>query len=125
MRNGEIACYKQFLLFSQCFPQLYIFSASKCGIVWKWVRPIFSASTKVLTPSQMTNFRLCQTERDCRQQFQTWRKWQKVFPTGRKHCEKRINCSLGVIYPFCTVFSKDLYCRHVQTRACLEKKVDY
>ena len=25
MRKGEIACYMQFLLFSQCFPQLYIF----------------------------------------------------------------------------------------------------
>ena len=24
MRKGEIACYKQFLLFSRCFPQLYI-----------------------------------------------------------------------------------------------------
>ena len=34
VRKGEIACYKQFLLFSQCFPQLYIFSVSKCGIVW-------------------------------------------------------------------------------------------
>ena len=33
VRNGENACYKQFLLFSQRFPQLYIFSASKCGIV--------------------------------------------------------------------------------------------
>ena len=32
VRKGEIACYKQFLLFSQCFPQLYIFSASKCGL---------------------------------------------------------------------------------------------
>ena len=28
MRKVGIACYKQFLLFSQCFPQLYIFSAS-------------------------------------------------------------------------------------------------
>ena len=34
VRKGEIACTKQFLLFSQCFPQLYIFIASKCGIVW-------------------------------------------------------------------------------------------
>ena len=34
VRKGEIACYKQFLLLSQCFPKLYIFSASKCGIVW-------------------------------------------------------------------------------------------
>ena len=33
VRKREIACYKQFLLFSQCFLQLYIFSASKCTIV--------------------------------------------------------------------------------------------
>ena len=26
VRKGEIACYKQFLLFSQCFPQLYTVS---------------------------------------------------------------------------------------------------
>ena len=38
VRKGEIACSKQFLLFSQCFPQLYIFSASKCGIVWLWLK---------------------------------------------------------------------------------------
>ena len=30
----DIACYKQFILFSQCFPKLYILSVSKCGIVW-------------------------------------------------------------------------------------------
>ena len=29
MRKGEIAWYKQFLLFSQCFPQLYIFNSVK------------------------------------------------------------------------------------------------
>ena len=33
-RKGKKYCYKQFLLFSQCFPQLYIHTASKCGIVW-------------------------------------------------------------------------------------------
>ena len=33
LRKGEIACNKQFLLFPKCFPQLYIFSALKCGIV--------------------------------------------------------------------------------------------
>ena len=34
VRKGEIACHKQFLHFSQCFPQLYIFSAQNvvmCG----------------------------------------------------------------------------------------------
>ena len=40
---------------------------------------------------------------------------------GRKHCGKRRNCSLRAISPFSTVFSKDFYCRHVKTRACLGK----
>ena len=34
VRKGEIACYKQFLNFSQCFSQVYVYSVSKCGIVW-------------------------------------------------------------------------------------------
>ena len=34
---------------------------------------------------------------------------------------KRRNCSLRAISPFLMVFSKDLYCRHVKTRACLGK----
>ena len=33
-RKGEIACYKQCLLFSRCFPELYILNASKCVILW-------------------------------------------------------------------------------------------
>ena len=40
VRKGEITCYKQFLLFSQCFPQLYIFSESKCGIMWYWINSL-------------------------------------------------------------------------------------
>ena len=39
----------------------------------------------------------------------------------RKHSEKRRNFSLREISPFPTVFSKDLFCRHVKTRACLWK----
>ena len=35
---------------------------------------------------------------------------------GRKHSGKKRNCSLQAISPFPTVFSKDLYCRHVKTR---------
>ena len=41
--------------------------------------------------------------------------------TGRKHCGKRRNCSLRTISPFPIGFSKDWYCRHVKTRASLEK----
>ena len=35
---------------------------------------------------------------------------------GRKHCGKRRNCSLRAISPFPTVFSKDLYCRHIKNQ---------
>ena len=46
------------------------------------------------------------------------------FPNDKmvgNHCGKRRNCSLGAISPFLTVFSKDLYCRHLKPRACLGK----
>ena len=33
--------------------------------------------------------------------------------------EKRRSCSSRAVSPFPTVFSKDLYCRHIKTRACL------
>ena len=45
----------------------------------------------------------------------------KVLQRGRKHCGKKRNCLLRAISLFPTVFSKDLYCRHVKTRACLGK----
>ena len=41
--------------------------------------------------------------------------------TGRKRRGKRRNCSLRAISLFPTVFSKDLYCIHVNTRACFGK----
>ena len=47
-------CYKQFLLFSQCFPQLYIISASKCGIVLKWVN-LYSLTAIFLYPYKMND----------------------------------------------------------------------
>ena len=33
----EIACYKLFLLFPQCFQKACFPGASKCVIVWEWV----------------------------------------------------------------------------------------
>ena len=49
--------------------------------------------------------------------------WMKmaVLQMGRKHYGKRRNCSLQAISSFHTVFSIDLFCRHVKTRACLGK----
>ena len=57
----------------------------------------------LLTHYQTTNFRLFQTKKVCRQQFQIWRKWQKVIQTGRKHCGKRRNCHYEqfLLFPQC------------------------
>ena len=35
--KGEIACYKQFLLFPQCFQKACFPGVSKAVIVWEWV----------------------------------------------------------------------------------------
>ena len=37
MEKGEIACYKQFLQFPQCFQKAYFPGVSKGVIVWEWV----------------------------------------------------------------------------------------
>ena len=74
-----------------------------------------------LTLSQMTNFRLFQTERACRRQFWVYCKWRKLLRKGRKHCGNRRKCLFRAISPFLKVFSKDLHCRHVKTRAFLGK----
>ena len=75
-----------------------------------WTKYIF-----ILTHYQTTNFRLFQTKKVCRRQFQIWKKWQKVIQTGRKHCGKRRNCSLRAISPFPTVFTKGLFPRGVKS----------
>ena len=43
---------------------------------------------------------------------------KRVENTGKKR-----NCLLQAISPFPTVFSKDLFCRQVKTRACLEELI--
>ena len=52
--------------------------------------------------------------------FKFKKKGRESIQMGRKQWKWR-NCSLRAISPFLTVFSKDFYCRHVKTRACLGK----
>ena len=40
MGKGEIARYKQFLLFPQCFQKACFPEASRGVIVWEWVKPL-------------------------------------------------------------------------------------
>ena len=72
-------------------------------------------------PFPNDNFRLFQSNRVSKWHCWIWWRWQKVLKMGKKHRGKRRNCSLWAISPFPTVLSKDLYCRHVKTRACLGK----
>ena len=74
--------------------------------------------SKELTHYQMTNYRLFQTERVCRQQFQVRQKWQKVIQMGRKHCGKRRNCSLRAIPPFSSVFKRLVFQGRQKTSLC-------
>ena len=46
---------------------------------------------------------------------------QKLWKFPENDVGKRRNCSLRAMSPFLTEFSKDLYSRHVKTRACLGK----
>ena len=93
-----------------------------------WLSPLYYSNkltwngpwcNNILTHYQTTNFRLFQTERVSRRQFQIWQKWQKVIQMGRKHCEKRRNCSLPAISPFPTVFSKGLFPKGVKRCYCV------
>ena len=79
-------------------------------------------NSKVLTLSQTTNFRLFQIQKILQTTISHWMRMVESFSKkSRKHCGKRRNCSLRAISPFPTVFSKDLYRRHVKTRDCLGK----
>ena len=68
----------------------------------------FGTFKRQLTLSQTKNFRLFQTERTGRRQYQILRKLQKVLQTGRNNCGKKEK--LLVTSNFCffhSVFFKD------------------
>ena len=148
VRKGEIAFYKQFLLFSQCFPQLYIFSASKCGIVWEWIRVLETArkrkngwfpaispilisqsSKKVFQLSHYSSnslqnkifFGLDQIQSICRRQMNCSLSYDFCLQSSRKHCGKRRKCWLPAFSPFPTMFSTVLFPRVIKIRNCVVK----
>ena len=87
-----------------------------CVVLMIWI-----LLNSMFEPIPKRQIRLFQTDGVCRRQFKINKNWQKVLQMGRKYCRKRRNCSLRAISPFPTVFSKDLFCRPVKTRACLGK----
>ena len=123
MGKGEIAGYKQFLIFPQCFQKACFPGVSKGVIVWEWAKILELQTCKnqgLLGKGLKRKCRISQsfisvlTERVCRRQFQISRKCKKFIQTGRKHCGKWRNCSLRAISPFPTVFSKGLFPRGIK-----------
>ena len=99
-----------------CFVDTYF---CKC---YQTQESFISTGRRDLSFSQTTNFGLFQTERVCRlHNFRFDRNMAESSPDRSKICGKRRNCSLRAISPFPTVFSKDLYCTQVKSRACLGK----
>ena len=109
--------------FKILLPQEVFFSINLLFFLTRgpWWSYIAHLSTKQyrLTHYHTTNFRLFQTERASRRQFQIWRKWKKGIQTGGKHCGKRRNCSLRAISPSPTVFSKGLFPRGIKRCQCV------
>ena len=73
-----------------------------------------------LTLSQTTNFRLFQTERVCRRQYQI----VKMAECSLKWVENTVGKGEIARYEQFLLFPQcfqDLYCRHIKTRACLGK----
>ena len=71
-----------------------------------------------LTLSQMTNFRLFQTESICRLQNK-FEKIKTYFEKDRKHCGKRRKCWLPAFSTFPTIFSKAFSLGVVKSRDCV------
>ena len=123
MGKGEIARYEQFLLFPKCFQKAYFPEASKGVIVWEWVN-LQKKYFLMVFPQPFP-------KRQILDSFKV-----KEFPdhnfkfdsNGRKF-SYRVENSVGkgeiarneqfLLFPHC--FQKDLYYRHVKTRACLGK----
>ena len=76
---------------------------------------------KDLILSQTTNFRL-NLKAFAFDNFEfKKKKWPLVLHKGREHCGEWRNCSLQVISPFPTVFSKELHWRYIKIRAFVIK----
>ena len=70
----------------------------------------------MLTLFQTTNFRLFQTGKSLQTTIFGFMKMGGKFSQWVENTVGK-----GEIAPFPTEFSKDLYCRHIKTRACLGK----
>ena len=113
MGKGKNAGYQHFLLFQQCFlkPSLRVVKSGSCVVKGKGKKIVEPFPKRQISDSSKLkefaddNFKFDENNT----KFSKW-----VENSG-----KRGNGLLQAISPFPTVFSKDLNCKHVKTRACL------
>ena len=86
MGKGEIARYKQFLPFPQCFQKACFPGASKGVIVWEWVNPF---------PNSPWFLHVCSTSL-----------LKTVWGKREIDCNEQFFLSPTAIFPFPTMFSK-------------------
>ena len=88
----------------------------KCSLVY--VESTFAGQFKfILTLSQMANLDSSKLKDFADDNFKLDKNGEKLSKRVENAVGKRRNCLLPAISPFPTVFSKDLFCRHVKTRA--------
>ena len=115
----SISCWMFMYVHVPDFPHVHFLLPTNIFQKLKQFFKPWTNESRLLTHYQVTHFRLFQTKKVCRRQFQIWRKWQKVIQMGRKHCGKRRNFLLWTISPFLTVFSKGLFPRGVKRCCCV------
>ena len=80
---------------------------------------ILSSSNELTLPQTKKNLNCSKLKAYADYNFKFNLKWQKFFKSIENDVGKIINCLLQAISPFPTVFSKDLSCRNIKSRACL------
>ena len=104
MGKGEIAHYKQFLLFPQCFQKACFPGASKGVVVWEWVN-LDWFKLKVFADYKI----------NLNEKAENW------FWKSRTHCGKRRKCLLPAFSPFLRRCFKALNFRFVKSLDCVGK----
>ena len=90
MGKGEIARYKQFLLFPQCFQKACFPGVSKGVIVWEWVNSL--PNNKI--------FDQCVFKAFAYDKINVYEIFRFVFFKVRKHCGKRRKRWFPAFSPF-------------------------
>ena len=110
MGKGEIARFKQFLLFPQCFQKSCFPGTSKGVIVWEWVNSLPNDKTldvaklKALADDELHVARMVNSR----------------FDKSGKHCGKRTKFWLPAFSPFNKVFSC-AFLTVIKSRDCVVK----